>query len=144
MPTPKLVINKHLSLLADKYKGFDFSDVPPARYGSGWTALRNSVRANDKRGKMLILQRLQHCYIVNAGVLPESYFDDITSCPVDYLPLLGSVKCDEIGLGTKSLGYFFMTDEEKSVVQSVFYEKVRCQRLIKNFDREMREMLAIK
>ena len=135
----KTIIDKYLSLLADKYKDFDFSDVPPARYGSGWTALRNSVRANDKRSKMLILRNLQHCYIVNAGVLPESYFDDITSCPVDYLPLLGSVKCDEIGLST--LGYFFMTDEEKSVVQSVFYEKVRCQRLIKNFDREM---LAIK
>jgi hypothetical protein len=135
----KTIIDKYLSLLADKYKDFDFSDVPPARYGSGWTALRNSVRANDKRSKMLILRNLQHCYIVNAGVLPESYFDDITSCPVDYLHLLGSVKCDEIGLST--LGYFFMTDEEKSVVQSVFYKKVRSQRLIKNFDREM---LAIK
>jgi len=135
----KTIIDKYLSLLADKYKDFDFSDVPPARYGSGWTALRNSVRANDKRSKMLILRNLQHCYIVNAGVLPESYFDDITSCPVDYLHLLGSVKCDEIGLST--LGYSFMTDEEKSVVQSVFNKKVCSQRLIKNFDREM---LAIK
>lgn len=84
----KTIIDKYLALLADKYKDFDFSDVSPAKYGNGWTSLRNSVRANDKRCKIRILRDLQRCYIVNAGVLPESYFDDITSCPVDYLPLL--------------------------------------------------------